>query len=43
MPGIVVDWPGERWSPIGVLVTDTGDHDVATRDLFQDMLRCLGQ
>lgn len=41
MPGIVVDWPGKQWSPIGMLVTDTGDGDVATRDLSQDMLRCM--
>jgi hypothetical protein len=43
MPGIVVNWPGEQWSRVGVLVTDTGDGDVATRDLFQDLKRCLGQ
>lgn len=41
MSGIVVNWPGKQWSPIGMLVTDTGDGDVATRDLAQDMLRCM--
>lgn len=43
MLGIVVNWPGKQLSPIGMLVTDTGDGDVATRDLSQDMLRCMAR
>lgn len=41
--GIVVEWPGEQWSSEGVLVTDTGDGEVAVRDLAQDLMRCKGQ
>ncbi|MGG7655020.1 hypothetical protein [Kocuria rosea] len=43
LSGIVVDWPGERWSSVGVLVTDTGDGGVATRDLFQDFIDSMEQ